>query len=258
MDQVGTRVPLVAGNWKMHMTVSEAVSLAEALRTGLDDLRDREVLVCPPFTALLPVGAVLEGSPIALGAQNLYPADQGPHTGEISPAMLADLKCRYVILGHSERRHGLGEDDGFINRKVRAALQHSVRPLLCVGETLEEREAGQAVRVVSRQLRNGLAGITTERLRELAVAYEPVWAIGTGRTATPEQAREMHRAVRDILRSQFADHAAEGVRILYGGSVTPETVDALMAQPDVDGCLVGGASLNAKTFARIARFRSRS
>ncbi|MFQ5946419.1 MAG: triose-phosphate isomerase [Anaerolineae bacterium] len=255
---MATRLPLVAGNWKMHMTIGEAVSLVEVLRANLDDLEGREVLVCPPFTALLPVGAVLEGSPIGLGAQNLYPEGQGPHTGEISPAMLVDIGCRYVILGHSERRHGLGEDDDFINRKVRATLEHGVRPLLCVGETLDEREADQAVRVVSRQLRKGLTGLTTSALEELVVAYEPVWAIGTGRTATTEQAREMHRAVRDVLRSLFADQAADQVRILYGGSVTPENVDALMAQPDVDGCLVGGASLDAGSFSRIARFRNPS
>jgi triosephosphate isomerase (TIM) len=250
------RVPLIAGNWKMYKTVAEAVELVEALLQHAEQgyASDREVLVCPPFTALYPLAPLLADSNIALGAQNMHHADEGAFTGEVSPVMLKDISCRYVILGHSERRQVFGEDDALINRKVQAAMTHGLTPVLCVGETKPQRDAGDAEPVTLGQLRAGLSGLSADMVRSVVIAYEPVWAIGTGETATPADAQAMHAAIRNALASDFGQNVADAVRVLYGGSVKPDNVDALMAQRDLDGALVGGASLKAEQFTRIINF----
>ncbi len=249
------RMPLIAGNWKMYKTVEEAVDLVEALMAGLAGVQDREVLICPPFTALYPLVPLLSDSSIQLGAQNMYGAREGAFTGEISPVMLQELNCRYVILGHSERRQVFGEDDALINAKVLAAIEAGLRPILCIGETKPQRDAGKAEEITLGQLRAGLEGVATEQLQNLVIAYEPVWAIGTGDTATPADAQAMHRAIRGALGTQYGEEAAASVRILYGGSVKPDNIDSLMREADIDGALVGGASLQAESFLRIVQFR---
>ena len=248
------RTPLIAGNWKMYKTVAEGVDLVEALMSGLMSTEDREVLVCPPFTALYPLAPLLSDGPICLGAQNMHAAREGAFTGEVSPVMLQELNCRYVVLGHSERRHVFGEDDALINRKVQLALETGLRPILCIGETKPERDAGGAETVTLGQLRAGLAGVTAGQMAEVVIAYEPVWAIGTGDTATPEDAQAMHAAIRGALADLYDQSLAGTVRILYGGSVKPDNVDILMSQADIDGVLVGGASLKAESFLRIIHF----
>ncbi|CAA9240350.1 MAG: Triosephosphate isomerase [uncultured Chloroflexia bacterium] len=249
------RTPLIAGNWKMYKTVAEAVDLVEELIAGLDQVSDREVVICPPFTALYPLAPLLADGAIQLGAQNMYGASQGAFTGEVSPVMLQELNCRYVILGHSERRQVFGENDALINTKVRTAIENSIRPILCIGETKPQRDAGQAEEVTLGQLRAGLGGLTVDQLQDLVIAYEPVWAIGTGDTATPRDAQAMHAAIRASLAEHFGQDLAQRVRILYGGSVKPDNVDTLMSQADIDGALVGGASLQAESFLRIVEFR---
>jgi triosephosphate isomerase (TIM) len=249
------RTPLLAGNWKMYKTVAEALELAEGLLAGLGDVAEREVLICPPFTALHALRPVLEGTPVRLGAQNMYYEVQGAFTGEVSPVMLKELGCTYVVVGHSERRQIFGESDELIGKKLRAALAHRLRPILCIGETKPERDAGNAENVTLGQLRACLAGVTAGQMSEVVVAYEPVWAIGTGDTATPADAQAMHAAIRGALGELFGAETADGVRIQYGGSVKPDNVDELMAQPDIDGALVGGASLKAESFLRIVQFR---
>jgi triosephosphate isomerase len=246
------RTPLVAGNWKMHLTVREALELVTALRQALDGLGGVEVVVCPPFTALADVARALAGSSIGLGAQNVHWAPRGAFTGEIAAPMLRDLGCTHVIVGHSERRHELGETDAMVRRKVTAALAHGLVPILCVGETLEERDAGRAEAVLQAQVRAGLADVPAAAAPRLVVAYEPVWAIGSGRPATGDEANRVAGLLRAWLRQQFG-HAAAAVRLLYGGSVTPQTIGEFAAQPDVDGALVGGASLKADAFAGIVR-----
>jgi triosephosphate isomerase len=249
------RMPLIAGNWKMYKTVAEAVELVESLLAGVSEVSEREVLICPPFTALYPLAPLLADSPIQLGAQNMYTASQGAFTGEIAPPMLLELGCRYVILGHSERRQIFGEDDTLINAKVRAALEFGLRPILCVGETKPQRDAGLAEETTLGQLRAGLGGLASEQLADVVIAYEPVWAIGTGDTATPADAQAMHAAIRGALAEHYGHEQAASVRILYGGSVKPDNVDLLMSQEDIDGALVGGASLQAESFLRIVQFR---
>jgi triosephosphate isomerase len=249
------RIPLIAGNWKMYKTVAEAVELVEALLEGLGDTSDREVLVCPPYTALHALSPLLQDTPIDLGAQDVFYEAQGAYTGAIAPPMLRDLGCTYVIVGHSERRQYFGEDDALVNRKLHAALAHSLRPILCVGETKPQRDAGKAEEVVVGQVRAGLAGVAASALTDLVIAYEPVWAIGTGDTATPADAQAMHATIRRTLAGLYDQETADQVRIQYGGSVKPDNVDELMAQPDIDGALVGGASLKADSFLRIVRFR---
>ena len=249
-----SRTPLLAGNWKMHGTRAEAIALTRALVGALGDVTARDVMIAPPYTVLEAVAAVLAGTRLRLGAQNVHWETQGAFTGEIAAPMLREIGCSQVIIGHSERRQYFGETDATVNRRLRAALAGGLVPIVCVGETLDEREAGTTDAVVVRQLRGGLAGLDAEALGRCVIAYEPVWAIGTGRTATPEQAEEVHALIRRELDA-LADHAvAEGARILYGGSVKPDNVDALMAQPDIDGALVGGASLDAASFTRIVRF----
>jgi triosephosphate isomerase len=247
------RKKLVAGNWKMFTTAASAQQLAQAVVKGVGQTDQVSVAVCPPFPYLIPVGATVRGSKVALGGQNLYPEQEGAFTGEVSPMMLLDCGCQYVILGHSERRHKLGEADAFINRKILAALAAGLEVIFCVGETPEERQANQTWTVLDRQLAGGLQGVTAKMMPRVTLAYEPVWAIGTGQNATPQQAQEAHAFLRQRVADQFGSQIAQALLIQYGGSVKPENAGALMSQPDVDGALVGGASLNADQFLAIVR-----
>jgi len=251
------RTPLVIGNWKMHGTVVEARALTTAIRDGLKRPRGVQVVVCPPFTALAAVSEVLGGSPIQLGAQTCHHEPAGAHTGEVSVPMLAELTCRWTLVGHSERRKEIGESDEVINLKVRAVLSHGLTPVLCVGETGDERRQGLTFNTVEGQLRAGLAGLAGEQIAKTVLAYEPVWAIGTGANATPAQAAEVQGYLRGLLSELASKEIAQTVRILYGGSVKAENVDALLAEPEVDGALVGGASLNAQGFIGIVRKAAR-
>ena len=244
---------IVAGNWKMHKRREEAVNLALALVPLVSDVRSVDVVLCPPFTALAGVGEVLDGSGLHLGAQNMHPEDEGAFTGEVSAPMLLPLGVDHVILGHSERRQHFGEDDAFINRKVKKALEAGLTPILCVGETLEQRETGQTEDVVGGQLDGCLEDVQITEAEDLVIAYEPIWAIGTGQTASPEQAQEVHRFIRARLNQFFGAELAGKMRLQYGGSVKPDNAAELMAQPDIDGALVGGASLDADAFAAIVR-----
>jgi triosephosphate isomerase len=246
------RRPILAANWKMQKTRAEAVGFAEGFAPLVADA-DVDVVIAPPFTALDALAGALAGSRIALAAQNVNPEAGGAFTGEIAAGMLVDLGCGYTIVGHSERRALFGEADAFVAAKAAALLAAEIRPIVCVGETLEQRDAGRALDVVSEQLSGSLAEVPAARADEVVVAYEPVWAIGTGRTATPEIAQEVHASIRARLGELFGD-AADRIRIQYGGSVKPETVYDLMSQPDIDGALVGGASLEPESFARIVHF----
>jgi triosephosphate isomerase len=241
----------LAANWKMHKGIAEAVAFAKDFMPRIANT-EHEVAIAPPFTALAALGAALADSPVALAAQNVHDEPKGAFTGEIAPSMLAETGCRWVIVGHSERRHLFGESDAFIARKVAAVFAAGLRPIVCVGETLDEREAGRTFAVLETQLGGSLASVPNDRAAELVIAYEPVWAIGTGRTATPEGAQEAHAMIRGWLRGRFADDA-DAIRIQYGGSVKPDNAAELMAQPDIDGALVGGASLEPESFARIVR-----
>jgi triosephosphate isomerase len=247
------RKKFIAGNWKMFTDSISAELLAASIVNGLPGDTRVTVVVCPPFPFLSRVFSVVRGSPVALGAQNLYPAKEGAFTGEVSPNMLADVGCQYVILGHSERRHLLGETDAFINRKVHAALEAGLKPILCIGETLEERKAIRTNDVLNVQLTGSLAGVTAEMLANMTLAYEPVWAIGTGVNATPQQAQDAHAFVRQRVTALCGTDAAARLVIQYGGSVKPENAGSLLPQPDVDGALVGGASLKAADFLAIVR-----
>jgi triosephosphate isomerase len=247
-----SRQKFVCGNWKMHKTTAEAVALVKELAEGLGGDARVQVAVAPTFTALSAVGQAVRGTPLELASQNVHWEAQGAFTGEISAAMLADVGVKHGIVGHSERRQLFGETDESVRKKVGALLAAGIRPIVCVGETLAEREAGQTLAVVGRQVRAGLAGLPTEALASLTLAYEPVWAIGTGKTATTAQAQEVHAAIRSILR-ELGGGVADVIRIQYGGSVKPENAAELMSQPDVDGALVGGASLKAKDFLAIVK-----
>lgn len=247
------RKKFVAGNWKMYTNAIGAAQLARAVVQGLGDDDRVTVAVCPPFPYLAQVAACLQGSRVALGAQDVYPKDEGAFTGEVSTAMLKDVGCQYVIIGHSERRHILGETDTQINHKVHGALAAGLRVIFCVGEKLDERGADRTEAVLDTQLRAGLAGLNAARLADLVLAYEPVWAIGTGHNATPEQAQQAHAFLRQRVARMFDAVTAEQLLIQYGGSVKPDNAAALMAQPDVDGALVGGASLKADLFLAIVR-----
>ena len=249
------RRPFLAGNWKMNLRLPEALRLAEGLRERVGGLPDRDVAVFPPFTAVSGVARALEESPIRTGGQTCHPEDAGAFTGEVSAPILESSGATMVIVGHSERRHGFGETDEDVGARLQAALRHRLLPILCVGETLAEREAGRTLEVVERQVRAGLRDLPRDRLKDVTVAYEPVWAIGTGKVATPEQAQEVHAAIRGWLK-EIAGSVGEDMRILYGGSVKGSNVDELMAQSDIDGALVGGASLDVDEFARIVRFQS--
>jgi triosephosphate isomerase len=245
------RIPLVVANWKMHGRLAEARVLAKGIRDGVARRRGVEVAICPPFTALAAVAETLSGSPVWLGAQNCHWEARGAFTGEVSADMLAELGCRVVILGHSERRHLFRETDNEINRKVRAALGAGLTPLLCVGETGDERRQGLTFTVVEGQLRAGWGGLAAAEIQRCALAYEPVWAIGTGVNATPGQAGEVHAYLRGLVSTLATKDIAQAMRILYGGSVKPDNAAALAAEPDIDGTLVGGASLEVRSFVAI-------
>ena len=248
-----SRKLFIAGNWKMNTDCAEATALADALVKDLGSVDAVDLAVCPPNVYLSAVGKALGGSRIALGAQNVYYEDNGAFTGETSTAMLKDVGCRFAILGHSERRHVIGETDEMINRKVLKALSDGLEPILCVGELLEEREAGETSDVVTRHVKLGLEGVSKDDAAKVTIAYEPVWAIGTGKTATPDQAQEVHATIRGLLTDMYDAQLAEGLRIQYGGSVKPENANDLMKQPDLDGALVGGASLKSESFAGIVQ-----
>jgi triosephosphate isomerase (TIM) len=251
------RRAVIAGNWKMHGTVSESRALLRGLRARLTAHEpNREVVVAPPYTALGAAAEELRGSPIELAAQNVHWESRGAFTGEISAAMLLEAGCRWAIVGHSERRQLFGETDANVNRRARAALEAGLLPIVCVGETLAERQANHTMDVVARQVRAALLDLRPADIQTLCIAYEPVWAIGTGQTATPDQAEEVHAELRRIVAEVAGAQAAERLRILYGGSVKPDNIDSLMAEPDIDGALVGGASLEVESFARIVEFQA--
>jgi triosephosphate isomerase len=256
------RKKLIAGNWKMHLLPIEARALIAGLRAEIDRdaaslAKDREVMVAPPYVLIPAVAQALAGSSILLGTQNMHFEERGAFTGEVSAPMLKSYGVTHVILGHSERRHIFNEPDELINKKVLAALRHRMVPILCVGETQAEHDGGNALNVVLRQLERGLEGVGEDIMGPVVVAYEPVWAIGTGRTATPEQVESIHGAIRGVILERYGRERASAIRIIYGGSVNPENVDSLVSKPDIDGALVGGASLKADSFARIVRARTR-
>ncbi len=240
----------IAGNWKMNKTSSEAAALAKGVAEAVGNVSNVDIAICPTFTSLESAEKAIAGSNVKLGAQNMYFEQSGAYTGEISAAMLKELNCTYVILGHSERRQYFKECDCLINKKVKAAVAASLKPILCVGETLEEREANKTIDVVSTQTKGGLEGLSADEALNVVIAYEPVWAIGTGKTATPEMAQEVHAEIRKVLADMFGA-AAEKMQILYGGSMKPENADELLAQKDIDGGLIGGAALKADSFAAL-------
>lgn len=250
-----TRRLFIAGNWKMNLNLASAKALAEGLKKAMAGISDLDVAVCPPSVYILPVAEILQGSNIGVGAQNAYFEEKGAFTGEISMGMLKDIGCQYVILGHSERRHILHESSELINLKVHAALAAGITPILCVGELLSERKAGVTDLVNRRQFEGSVSGISAEDMKKIVIAYEPVWAIGTGEVATPEQAEEVHLALRGMIAERYNKEVAETVRIQYGGSVKAENSKAILAKPNVDGALVGGASLKVEDFMGIINGR---
>lgn len=249
------RRPIIAGNWKMNKTSTEARDLASKLIPLVSGVKDRDIVLAPPFTSIPAVAATIKGTNMALSAQDLFWEEKGAFTGEISAEMLLDLGCKYVIIGHSERRQFFGETDETVNKKVRQALNKGLLPIVCVGELLSEREAGKANEVIERQAVGALKGVTAAEMQKIVIAYEPVWAIGTGKTATPDQANGVHAFIRQKIKSMYSGDVAGTLRIQYGGSVTPENVSTLMAKPDIDGALVGGASLKPESFAALVNFK---
>ncbi len=249
------RRPILAANWKMNMSSTEVSAFTDRFLPLVADADDVDIAIAPPFTLLDRLANEIAGTAVQSAGQNVNPEESGAFTGEISAGMLADMGCAYAIVGHSERRALFGESSEFVAQKAAALLRHDIRPIVCVGETLEQRDANQALEVVETQLRESLGGVASDRAEEVVVAYEPVWAIGTGRTATPEIAQQVHEHIRKRLTAQFGE-AGNRIRIQYGGSVKPETVYDLMSQPDIDGALVGGASLDPEAFARIVHFQS--
>ena len=248
------RKALIAGNWKMYKTCAEAVDEAKALVDRVQPMDDREMMIAPTYTALAQVSEVLKGSPVALGAQNLYWENEGAYTGEISAPMLISAGCSHAIIGHSERRQYFGETDDTVNKKIETAINHDLIPVFCIGESEQERDLNQTFSVLDKQVTKGLNNISSKDLGTLIIAYEPIWAIGTGKTATTEQAQEVHQFIRSLIDKAFGSELAQSMRILYGGSVKPENIDELMAMPDVDGALVGGASLKADSFSNIIKY----
>jgi len=246
------RRPLIAGNWKMNTDRASAVALAAGVARRASEFSQLDLLICPPTVYLIPAAEAIAGSKAALGAQNMYHEANGAFTGELSAAMLLDVGCKYVILGHSERRHILGETDSAVNKKTIAALDAGLIPIVCVGEMLAEREAGKTADVIRRQFEGSLAGLTAEQVGRVVLAYEPVWAIGTGKVATLDQAEEVHAALRSLLAQRYNPQSADSVRILYGGSVKPSNAGELLSQPNIDGALIGGASLKVDDFLGIA------
>jgi len=245
------RKTIIAGNWKMYKNLKDGQELAVALRRDLYKIENVDIVICPPFTLLAYLADALETSNIAVGGQDLYWQEEGAFTGEVSPSMLKDAGCRYVIIGHSERRQFFGETNEAVNKKIKAALKCGLTPIVCVGENLQEREANNTFKVIEDHINNGLLDISASDVLQLVIAYEPVWAIGTGKTATGEQAQEVHKFIRDLLKKNYGKEVADSVRIQYGGSVKPENITELMNKPDVDGALVGGASLKAESFTAI-------
>jgi triosephosphate isomerase len=253
-QEIFMRIPLIAGNWKLNKTRAEAEALALAVVEAARGVKHAEVLLCPVFTSLETVARVVAGSNVKLGAQDVYWEESGAFTGEVSASLLKDIGCSYALVAHSERRQFFGETNETANRKVKAVLKNGLTPILCVGETLAEREANQVEKIVTEHMRGGLAGLSTEDLAKVVIAYEPVWAIGTGKTATPAQAQEVHALIRRLLKDLGGEQVANVVRIQYGGSVKPDNVKELMGQADIDGALVGGASLKADSFAALLQF----
>ncbi|MBO8168432.1 MAG: triose-phosphate isomerase [Thermoanaerobacteraceae bacterium] len=249
------RTPIIAGNWKMHKNAAEGAALVEELKKEVQDVTDVEVVVCPPFTTLAAAKKAAKGSNIKVGAQNMHWEEAGAYTGEISPAMLQELAVDYVIIGHSERRQYFNETDETVNRKVKTAFAYGFKPIVCVGETLEEREKGITQEVIEKQVKNGLADLAPADVANLVVAYEPIWAIGTGKTASSEDAEKVIAFIRLVVAGMYGDKQAEQMRIQYGGSVKPNNIKELMAQPNIDGALVGGASLKADSFAAIVKYK---
>ncbi|MEK6790785.1 MAG: triose-phosphate isomerase [Deltaproteobacteria bacterium] len=247
--------PLIAGNWKMNNGIREAADLIIKLRELLKGVDAVDVVIAPPFTTIYHLSHLTADSPMQLCGQDIFWEKSGAYTGEVSAEMIVDAGCRYVILGHSERRRHFNESDATVNKKLLAALRASLKPIVCVGETLEERESGAAISRVTAQVRASLAGLSGSLVKDVSIAYEPVWAIGTGRTASPQDAEEVHNAIRELIYEMFGTHGARGVRVIYGGSVTALNIDSLMSQPNIDGALVGGASLKADEFARIVKFK---
>ncbi|MCF7908452.1 MAG: triose-phosphate isomerase [Candidatus Omnitrophica bacterium] len=247
------RKPFIAGNWKMQKTIPEALELVNSLKRELVDVDTIDVAVCPTYVALSEVSDILQNSNIKLGAQNVYWENSGAFTGEISAAMLKDAGCFYAIIGHSERRKYFFETDEMVNKRIKATQAENLIPIVCVGETLEEREANKTISVIEEQLSGGLKGLEAESVERLVLAYEPVWAIGTGKTATPQQAEEVHKFIRNWLAKQYSDQLAANLRIIYGGSVKPSNIKELMQEADIDGALVGGASLDSSSFAQIVK-----
>ena len=247
------RKTVVAGNWKMNKDLNESITLVSEIKNLLDENNNVKAIVCPPFTSLETVSALLKDTNIGLGAQNMCSEDSGAFTGAISASMIKSVGCQYVILGHSERRTIFGETDELINSKIKKALENSLIPIFCIGETLEERESGEMKSVIERQVKKGLNEISADQLSQMIVAYEPVWAIGTGKTASPEQAQEVHAFIRGLLAEMYSSEFAQNVTIQYGGSVKPDNAKELLGQPDIDGALVGGACLKAESFAGIVK-----
>lgn len=243
--------PFIVGNWKMNLTLAEGVEFARSLRKSVQGKHDVMCGICPPYVFLKDISAVIEGSGIYLGAQNIHNEQSGAYTGEISALMVKEAGCTLVLIGHSERRHLFGESDSFINAKLKTALSVNLKPIFCIGETLKEREEGKTQYVVKDQLKNGLLGIGGGQIKKLVIAYEPVWAIGTGKTATPEQANEVHAFIRGFLSGEYGQEVANSVYIQYGGSVKPENTKELLAQQEIDGLLVGGASMKVESFLKI-------
>jgi triosephosphate isomerase len=251
------RIPLIAGNWKMYKNVAESVQTADRLNELTGDVTGVEIMIAPTFPALFPVSKALQGGLISVGAQNMHWEKEGAYTGEISAAMLVAAGCRYVIIGHSERREYFGESDETVNQKIAAAVRTQLIPIMCIGESEKQREAGKTFSVLDKQIKMGLKSLFADALQNLVIAYEPIWAIGTGKTATREQAQEVHLFLRSKLAEMQGESLAKDVRILYGGSVKPQNIAELMAMPDIDGALVGGASLDAETFSKIVHYQSK-
>ena len=248
------RKKVVAGNWKMNNDLSQSVNLISEIKNAVAGKElNVEIIICPPFTSLETASALVKDTNVKLGGQNMYFEDSGAYTGEISASMLKSVGCEFVILGHSERRAIFGESDEVINKKIKKALSAGLKPIFCIGETLEERESGVTNKIIEKQVRNGLTGISAEELESIIVAYEPVWAIGTGKTATPEQAQEVHKFIRNLIKELYSANSAENLTIQYGGSVKGDNAKSLLSQPDIDGALVGGACLNADSFFDIIK-----
>ena len=245
------RKPLIAGNWKMNKTIPEAINLMNTIKAGVHQVSVVGIVVCPPFVVMSAVSQCLERTNIELGAQNMYAATEGAYTGEISPLMIKDIGCRYVIIGHSERRKYFGETDAGVNKKVRLALEYNLTPIVCLGETLEQREQGVTKAVIRSQFEGSLKGLTKRQIEDVTIAYEPVWAIGTGKTATPQQAEEVHKYLRQLISQAYDRAVSENIGILYGGSMTPDNSTDLLKKENIDGGLIGGASIKAESFIQI-------